>query len=91
MMIIFLFGLSFFITLISIFILLYLSIGITFPEANLQFEIKLRKYLHKPSVIVIDSASHIRKRNVKYLRCFLVVIIITKLTIYMLFRRLTGG
>ncbi len=90
-MIILLLGLSFFISIISIFILLYVGIGSISPDSNIQIEAKLRKFLHKPAVIIIDPASYIRGRNSKFLRWFLVVLLIIKLSLYALLRTLSAN
>jgi hypothetical protein len=89
-MIILLLGLLVFITaLISIFILSYFTMGLFSPESNVQIEAKVRKFLNKPPVIIIDSASYIRQRNSKFVKWFLLIHLIVDLLFIGLFQILS--
>ena len=89
-MIILLLGLLVFIAaIISIFILVYLCMGLFSPESNVQIEAKIRKYFNKPSVIIIDSVSYIRQRNSKFLKWVLVINLIVDVIFILLFQILS--
>jgi len=83
-MLIILLGLLVFIAaLVSSLILWYFAFS---PESIIQIEAKVRKFLNKPPVIIIDSASYIRQRNSKFLLWFLLINLIVDLLLIVLFK-----
>ena len=82
-----LYFITFVLSTVSLAISLYFLLGIVFPNLNVRIENWVKKILKKPSPLILgDSDSYIRRRNVKLVILFYLIYVLSRLIMgYMLY------